>query len=127
VSTTISMMAKVHQGILAKADRLFRNDDAGVWVEPGAPAPREWTLALTKVKVGPVLARSQFTTMALAFLISKHCWAWEGPVGKEKHRSRKILRAWDSLPCAGRKFRCTVETTECIFLRMFFLVRMRPR
>jgi histidine kinase/DNA gyrase B/HSP90-like ATPase len=33
VSTTISMMAKVHQGILAKADRLFRNDDAGVWVE----------------------------------------------------------------------------------------------
>jgi hypothetical protein len=33
VSTTISMMAKVHQGIFAKADRLFRNDDAGVWVE----------------------------------------------------------------------------------------------
>ena len=33
MSTTISITAKVHQGILAKADRLFRNDDAGVWVE----------------------------------------------------------------------------------------------
>src|SRR6185312_11252153 len=29
----MSITAKVHQGILAKADRLFRNDDAGVWVE----------------------------------------------------------------------------------------------
>jgi hypothetical protein len=25
--------AKVHEGILEKADRLFRNDDAGVWIE----------------------------------------------------------------------------------------------
>ena len=33
MSTAISITAKVHQGILAKADRLFRNDDAGVWVE----------------------------------------------------------------------------------------------
>jgi hypothetical protein len=29
----MAITAKVHQGILAKADRLFRNDDAGVWVE----------------------------------------------------------------------------------------------
>lgn len=33
MSTTTSIMAKVHQGILSKADRLFRNDDAGVWIE----------------------------------------------------------------------------------------------
>jgi hypothetical protein len=25
--------AKVHEGILEKADRLFKNDDAGVWIE----------------------------------------------------------------------------------------------
>jgi hypothetical protein len=33
---TISLQlisAKVHEGILEKADRLFRNDDAGVWIE----------------------------------------------------------------------------------------------
>ena len=33
MSTGTSITATVHQGILAKADRLFRNDDAGVWVE----------------------------------------------------------------------------------------------
>lgn len=33
MSTGISITAKVHEGILAKANRLFRNDDAGVWVE----------------------------------------------------------------------------------------------
>jgi hypothetical protein len=33
VSTRTSITAKVHEGILAKADRLFRNDDPGVWVE----------------------------------------------------------------------------------------------
>ncbi|HET9281225.1 MAG TPA: ATP-binding protein [Candidatus Angelobacter sp.] len=33
MSKGISIRAEVHQGILAKADRLFRNDDAGVWVE----------------------------------------------------------------------------------------------
>lgn len=27
------IIAKVHEGILEKADRLFRNDDAGVWIE----------------------------------------------------------------------------------------------
>ena len=26
--------ARVHEGILEKADRPFRNDDAGVWIEP---------------------------------------------------------------------------------------------
>ena len=33
MSTGITITAKVHEGILAKADRLFRNDDASVWVE----------------------------------------------------------------------------------------------
>lgn len=33
MSTGISITARVHQGILAKADRLFRNDDASLWVE----------------------------------------------------------------------------------------------
>lgn len=33
MSPGISITARVHQGILAKADRLFRNDDASVWVE----------------------------------------------------------------------------------------------
>ena len=33
MGTTQTIRASVAQGILAKADRLFRNDDAGIWVE----------------------------------------------------------------------------------------------